>query len=70
MASLTKEDLQQFISEVITLRDRAYEQFLENNGAIKAAEWLLQKLNASEANEPQETGDGGGTPPPDPFVEE
>ena len=70
MASLSKEDLQSFISEVMALRDRAYEQSLEHNGAIKAAEWLLQKLNDSEAKELQETGKEEGTPSSDPFVEE
>lgn len=70
MASLTKEDLQEFITEVIALRDRTYEQSLEHNGAIKAAEWLLAKLNDSEAKELQETGKEPGTPGSDPFVEE
>lgn len=66
MASLSKEDLQQFISEVVALRDRAYEQSLEHNGAIKAAEWLLQKLNDSEAKELKESekeGDGAYSSP-------
>ena len=70
MASLSKEDLQSLLSEAVALRDRAYEQFLEHNGAIKAAEWLLAKLNDSEAKELQETGKEAGTPASDPFVEE
>ena len=66
MASLTKTELENFIAEVVKLRDKSYEQSLEHNGAIKAAEYLLSKLN--EATQPEKKtrkGRRGLPPPPD-----
>jgi hypothetical protein len=53
MASLTKEEVQNFIGEVTKLRDAAYEQSLEHSGAIKAAEYFLLKLNQEEVIQPE-----------------
>ena len=65
MASLTKTDLENFITEVAKLRDSAYEQSIEHNGAIKAAEYLLSKLNEAEQPKKIRKGRRGLPPPPD-----
>jgi hypothetical protein len=69
MASLTKEDLQEFLEYVTKARDAAYENALEHSGAIKAAEHFLWKLNQDEVKQPEKKvrkGRPPKTPPPDP----
>lgn len=71
MASLTKTDLENFIAEVVKLRDVSYEQSIEHNGAIKAAQYLLQKMTDNEATKPKKVRRGRrGLPPPPEFPDQ